>query len=100
MKKSLVKTRKFNKQVYKIYLHEPEYEGETWGCDIEITPYVSVETPENCFGYSDSVLFYNGYGVCAWRTLPNWIMKELEKINADIMNKLENGLCIPIIEEC
>ena len=60
MKTTLVCTRKYNKEEYKFFLNEPDYAGELGVCGIEIEPYVSVETPENGFGYSDTVLMNNG----------------------------------------
>ena len=51
MKTTLICIRKYNKEEYKFYLNEPEYVGELGVCGIEIEPYVSVETPENDFGY-------------------------------------------------
>lgn len=90
MEKTLIKTRRFNKETYKIYLIKPSYDGETGICGMEIEPYVQVETPENCFGYEDYVHFNSiGYGYCLHRTLPNWIMKELEKINKKILQGLQ-----------
>lgn len=90
MEKILVKTRKFNKEEYKVYLIKPSYDGETGVCGMEIEPYVQVETPENCFGYEDTILFNSiGYGYSLNRYHPNWIMRELEKINKKILQGLQ-----------
>lgn len=90
MEERLIKTRKFNKETYKVYLCTPTYNGETGYLGVEIEPYVVVETPQNSFGYEDYVHFNSiGYGYCLHRTLPNWIMRELEKINRDILRKFK-----------
>ena len=85
MKTTLVCTRKYNKEEYKFYLHEPDYVGEKGICGIEITPYVSVETPENCFGYSDTVLMSNSKAYTLNRYLPLWILKKIEQKMIQIM---------------
>ena len=85
MKTTLVCTRKFNKEEYKFYLHEPEYIGEKGVCGIEIEPYVSVETPKNGFGYSDTVLLNCGKAYTLERYLPLWILKKVEQKMLDIM---------------
>lgn len=85
MKTTLVCTRKYNKEDYKFYLHEPDYVGEKGICGIEVTPYVSVETPENGFGYSDTVLMNNGQAYTIHRYLPFWILKKIEKKMKEIM---------------
>ena len=85
MKTTLVCTRKYNKEEYKFYLHEPDYVGEKGVCGIEITPYVSVETPENCFGYSDTVLMSNDKAYTLNRYLPLWILKKIEQKMIQIM---------------
>ena len=56
MKTTLHSVRKYAGEEYKFFINEPEYIGEKGILGIEITPYISVETPENCFGYSDTVL--------------------------------------------
>ena len=90
MKTTLVCTRKFNKEEYKFYLNEPEYVGEKGVCGIEIKPYVSVETPENCFGYSDTVLMNNGKAYTLNRYLPLWILKKIEKKMIQIIEDFES----------
>lgn len=85
MKTTLVCTRKYNKGEYKFFLNEPEYIGEKGCCGIEIEPYVSVETPENGFGYSDSVLMSHGKAYTLCRYLPPWILKKIERKMLDIM---------------
>lgn len=85
MKTTLVYTRKFNKEEYKFYLNEPEYVGEKGICGVEIEPYVSVETPENGFGYSDTVLLNHGKAYTLERYLPRWILNRLERRMLNIM---------------
>jgi hypothetical protein len=88
MKTTLIKTRRFNKETYYIYLHQPSFTGESGCLGIDLESYVTVETPENCFGYPDTVHFNSfGYGYCLHRLLPNWIMRELEKENKNILKK-------------
>ena len=88
MKTTLVCTRKYNKEDYKFFLNEPEYVGEKGVCGIEIEPYVSVETPENCFGYSDTVLLNKGKAYTLNRYLPRWILKKIEQKMLDIMQNM------------
>lgn len=88
MKTTLVCTRKYNKEEYKFFLNEPEYEGELGVCGIEIEPYVHVETPENGFGYSDTVLTRNGEAYTLHRYLPRWILKKIEKKMLEIMEDI------------
>ena len=86
MKTTLVCTRKYNKEEYKFYLNEPSYVGEKGIFNVEIKPYVSVETPENCFGYSDTILFNNhGKAYTLERYLPRWILKKIEQKMIEIM---------------
>lgn len=85
MKTTLVCTRRYNKEDYKFFLNEPDYVGEKGICGIEVTPYVSVETPENGFGYSDTVLMSNGNAYTIHRYLPLWILKKIEKKMIQIM---------------
>lgn len=82
---TLVCTRKYNKEVYKFYLNEPSYVGEKGICGIELEPYVSVETPENYFGYSDTILLNRGKAYTLERYLPRWILKKIEAKMLDIM---------------
>lgn len=81
----LICTRKYNKEEYKFYLNEPSYVGEKGVCGIELEPYVSVETPENGLGYSDTVLLNNGKAYTLHRYLPLWILKKIEKKMIEIM---------------
>lgn len=80
MTTTLLFTRKFNKEEYKFFINEPEYVGEKGVCGIEITPYVSVETPDNGLGYTDTVLMDNGRAYTLNRYLQPWILKRIEKI--------------------
>lgn len=90
MKKTILKTRKFNKETYTFILNEPSYEGEVGCLGMEVDPYISVLTPENCFGYSDTILLSsknNAYGIN--RNHPQWIMNKIE----DIMIQLTKKYC-------
>ena len=90
MIKKLIKKRRFKGEEYLFYLNAPEYEGEKGCLGIEIEPYISVQTPENAFGYTDTVLFNtNGSAYTLYRYLPRWILKECEKVHEQIMKKTE-----------
>lgn len=82
---TLICTRKYNKEEYKFYLNESSYIGEKGVCGIELEPYVSVETPANAFGYTDTVLLNHGKAYTLERYLPRWILKKLEQKMLDIM---------------
>lgn len=90
-------TRKFNGEEYKFYREKII----SWVDNSEIE-YISCETPENAFGYPDTVLLgssmsfdengiFIGYKKVAYtlhRYLPKWILKRVE----NIMIKLEEDL--------
>jgi len=83
---TLVCTRKYNKEKYKFFLNEPEYVGEKGCCGIELKPYVHVETPENGFGYADTILLYDGQAYTLHRYLQPWILKQIEKKMKEIIS--------------
>lgn len=56
MKTIYIATRKHRGEEYKFFLHTPETKGEKGIYGIEIEPFISVETPENGFGYPDTIL--------------------------------------------
>ncbi|MBO7714523.1 MAG: hypothetical protein J6S85_13185 [Methanobrevibacter sp.] len=85
MKTTLVCTRKYNKEEYKFYINEPSYTGERGCCGIELEPYISVITPKNGFGYTDTILLSHGKAYTLERYLPLWILKKIEKKMVDIM---------------
>lgn len=90
MKKTIFKTRKFNGEKYTFYLHTPEYEGEKGCLGLELMPYITVETPENSFGYID-IFFYNGAnqsGYFAHRHHPNWIKNQIIEVCKKYAEKL------------
>ena len=66
MEKTLLFTRKFNGETYKFFLNKGIY-----------SEYISVETPENCFGYTDTVLFSHGKAYTLHRYLQKWILKAI-----------------------
>jgi hypothetical protein len=85
MNKTLLFTRKYNKETYSFYLNSPSYAGEVGILGIEITPYISCITPDNGFGYTDTVLLntnISGDKVAYTlnRGLTPWILKKIEKI--------------------
>ena len=79
MKTTYLFSKIYNKEEYKFFLNEPEYEGERGVCGIEIEPYMSVETPENGFGYSDTILMNNDKAYTLYRYLAPWILKKIEE---------------------
>lgn len=81
MTRELAFTRKHARETYKFFVCKPEYEGEKGILGIEITPYVEVETPENCFGYPDYVLLGSrtGKAYTLNRYMPPHILKAIEK---------------------
>lgn len=86
-------TRKHNGEAYEFYIVTPSYAGEKGCLGVEICPYVEVKTPENSFGYRDTILlhrvatfnndgYFSGYAQKAytlWRYLPPYILKAIEK---------------------
>lgn len=86
MTTTLLFTRKFNKEEYKFFINEPEYVGEKGVLGMEIAPYVHVETPNNGFGYADTVLMQNGQAYTLHRYLQPWILKRIEKIMKQIQD--------------
>ena len=71
MEKTLLFTRKFNGETYKFYMNKGV------GCFGIYSEYVSVETPENDFGYTDTVLFKHEKAYTLNRYLQNWILKAI-----------------------
>ena len=71
MEKTLLFTRKFNGETYKFYMNKGV------GCFGIYSEYVSVETPENDFGYTDTVLFNHEKAYTLNRYLQNWILKAI-----------------------
>ena len=79
MKTTIFKTRKFNGGTYVFELHTPDYVGEKGCLGVEITPYITVTTPCNDFGYEDTFIYNHmrKNGHYSWRSHPNWITKKL-----------------------
>lgn len=102
MEKILIQTRKHNGEEYKFYLNSPSYNGEVGILGIEIEPYITVYTPQNCFGYEDIVSLqtvrrYNENGkkwyydivvTTTHRYLQPYIKKALKKQMIALMKKL------------
>ena len=82
MKTTVFKTRKFNGEVYTFNLHTPSFDGEKGYLGIELTPYITVDTPENAFGYTDTFIYSHKHknGGYSWRNHPNWITKKIIEI--------------------
>lgn len=91
MIEKLIAVRKHGGEKYKIFVILPEYNGETGIFGIEEDPHIRIETPENCFGYSDTVLFDNRYGKAytLHRYLQPYILKALERQTEKIRNRLD-----------
>lgn len=89
MYKKYLFSRKHNGEEYKFYLYRQYfYFGE--GHPKELHDSIHVETPENAFGYPDTVLLsssdgHNAYSL--YRYLPKWILKKLEKQMKAAMRK-------------
>lgn len=73
MNKTLLFTRRFNKETYKFY------HNSGVGCLGIYSEYYSVETPENCFGYNDTILFNHGEPYTLHRYLAPWIKQACKK---------------------
>ena len=74
MEKILLFTRKFNKEEYKFYMNKGV------GCLGIYSEYISVETPKNDFGYTDTVLFNHGTPYTLNRYLQKWILKAITEV--------------------
>lgn len=79
MEKITLFTKRIKKENYIIVLNKPTEEGEVGCCGLPVLPYISITTPENCFGYSDSILYNRGDPYTLHRYCPAWILKELTK---------------------
>ena len=75
-------TRKYQKELYTFVLNLPSFEGEKGCCNVEISPYITVDTPENWCGYNDTFMYNsitkNGYYL--HRVHPNWITKKIIEV--------------------
>lgn len=71
MEKTLLFTKNYNKETYTFYLNKGV------GCFGIYSEYISVETPQNCFGYPDIVLFNKGSAYTLHRYLQKWILKSI-----------------------
>ena len=88
MKVEVLGTRKIYGETYTFYLNAPEFEGEKGICGVEIEPHISIETPENCFGYNDTVLFNYGVPYTLNRRLGRHVLSELTKTAKRLAKKL------------
>lgn len=86
-------SRHYEGEEYKFYLNKPSYPGEKGICGIEIDPYISVETPENGFGYPDTVLMNDitKRPYTLNRGLANW---KLKKIGEQMKNLYEREILL------
>lgn len=84
-------TRKHGGEEYKININLPQYAGEKGILGIEVDPYISIETPENCLGYSDTVLFNrkDGKAYTLNRYLQPYILKALERQTEKIRDRID-----------
>lgn len=71
MEKKLLFTRKYNGEEYKFFLNRGI---GVFGIYDE---YISVETPENYFGYTDTILFNKEKPYTLHRYLQKWILKKI-----------------------
>lgn len=81
MTNKIIKVRRIQKENYTFILHLPDYIGEVGILGLEVNPYISIQTPENCFGYNDTVLYDipSKQLYTLNRHLQPWIKKELLK---------------------
>ena len=89
MMSTIIATRKYNKESYNFILHLPSFEGERGVCGIELKPYITVETPENCLGYTDT-FFYNDIknsGYYSHREHPQWITNKIINVCGKLAEK-------------
>lgn len=66
-------TRRFNRGTYEFYLNKGV------GCFGVYSEYISVHTPENAFGYHDTILFHDGKPYTLHRYLQPWILRAVTK---------------------
>lgn len=71
MEVTLLFTRRYEGETYKFFLNKGI------GCLGVYSEYVSVETPENGLGYTDTVLFNKGKAYTLHRYLPKWILRKI-----------------------
>lgn len=72
METTLLFTRKYNGETYKFYLNKGV------GCFGIYSEYISIETPENCLGYPNTVLFNHGEPYTLHRYLQPWIKRKIK----------------------
>lgn len=85
-------TRKHAGQEYKFFLLVPFRESER----SDPKKYaVHVHTPENCFGYEDTVCLndIDGKAYTLWRYLPPYILRALEKQMKKLLSDVRRSLC-------
>ena len=79
MEKTYLYSRKHNGSIFKFY----RIKDNLWTTGEEYV-YIMVETPENAFGYTDTVLLHQRNGIYTeaytlHRYLPKWILARLFK---------------------
>lgn len=91
MLEKLLAIRKHKGEEYRIYINLPQFEGEKGICGVEEDAYISITTPKNCLGYSDTVLFdrRNGKAYTLNRYLQPYILKALERQTAKIRDRID-----------
>lgn len=90
MLEKLLAIRKHKGEEYRIYINLPQFEGEKGICGVEEVAYISITTPKNCLGYSDTVLFSrSGKAYTLNRYLQPYILKALERQTEKIRDRIE-----------
>lgn len=91
MLEKLLAIRKHKGEEYRIYINLPQFEGEKGICGVEEDAYISITTPKNCLGYTDTVLFdrRNGKAYTLNRYLQPYILKALERQTAKIRDRID-----------
>lgn len=89
MNTTLYTTRKYNGEEYKFFLNTPSFDGEKGCCGIELSPYISVETPDNGLGYPDTVIYdeIRKQAYTLNRYLAPWILRKIEQVARKILVK-------------
>lgn len=92
--KRMLFTRRYNGETYTYYLN-----GYISSVTDKYEQYISCDTPENAFGYTDTILYappdiYGYYGCYTLsRYLPKWLLRKIEIQFFRLMKKysIDNG---------
>lgn len=71
--KDVLQTRKYDGETYTFHMNEMI----SWATN-ESVKYITCETPENCFGYRDTVMYDRGVAYTLHRHLQPWILRKIK----------------------